>query len=137
MRSVFPGEHNSDDWFPPVPRATDCPQGRRLLLGDLGPSHGFPAGEEYAPKRHGRPVPAAIGPGSIGEGPEEIPGPAGDTLPGHLVQVSGVDKVPYLGGYRYRDNNPGFPAEIGGKFNKDPIPEGIRPGELVDHLTKE
>jgi len=96
MRSVFPGEHNSDDWFSPVPRATDRPQGRRLLLGDLGPSHGFPAGEEDAAIRHGRPVPAAGGPGSVRKRPEEIPDPARDTLPGHLVQVSWVDKVPYL-----------------------------------------
>ncbi len=125
MRSVFPGEHNSDHRFTPVPGSTDCPQGRGLLLGDLGPSHGFPAGEEDAAIRHGRPVPAAGGPGSVRESPEEIPGPAGDTLPGHLVQVPGVDKVPYLGGHRHRDNNPSFPAEIGWELHEDPIPEGI------------
>jgi len=107
------------------------------VLGDLGPSHGFPAGEEDAAIRHGRPVPAAGGPGSVRKGPEEIPSPAGDTLPGHLVQVPGVDEVPYIGGYRYRDNNPGFPAEISREFYKHAIPEGIQPGVLIDNLTEE
>jgi len=137
MRSVFPGEHNSDDWFSPVPRATNCPQGRRLALSDQGSSHGFIARKEPAPKRHGRPVPAAIRLGSVRKSPEEVPGPAGHTLPLHLVQVPGIDEVPDFGGYRNRDDHPGFPAEIGRELNEDPIPEGFLPGISVDYLAKQ
>ena len=76
------------------------------------------------------------GPGRDGEGPEEIPEPAGHALARHLVQVPGVDKVPHLGRHSHRGNNPRFLADCGREFDEDPVTDRIGPRVCVDHVAE-
>ena len=76
------------------------------------------------------------GPGRNGEGPEEIPEPAGHALAWHLVQAPGVDEVPHLGRRRYRDDNPRFLTYCGREFDEDSVTDCIGPRVCVDHVAE-
>ena len=76
------------------------------------------------------------GPGRDGEGPEEIPEPAGHALARHLVQVPGVDEVPHLGSHRHRDDNTRLLADCGREFDEDAVMDRIGPRVCVDHVAE-
>jgi len=134
--SIFPGEHNGDDWLPVIAGTAHGPEGHGPVFGDHASIAGLFGEEKRAGEQDHRPVLPAGGPGGTPAHPEQVPGPPLHALAWHLLQVARVDQVPHRRSHGYRDREPGLPAEPGGNLHEDSVPDGIRAGIGKDDLAE-
>ena len=89
--SIFPREHNGDDWLPFIAGTAHGPEGHGPVFGDHASIASLFGEEKRAGEQDHRSVLPPGGPGGTPTHPEQVPGPPLHALPQHLFQVARVD----------------------------------------------